>query len=77
MTKAHSSDFHMSYACIVSYTYDTWIFTFACLCTDDFYPKRFGLNRSIQYFLQLFTIIAYYFNAHIIIMRYVIYIHDK
>ena len=49
-------------------TYDIWIFTFVCLCTDNSYPN--WLVYVELYYLQLFTIIAYHYSAHIMLLPY-------
>ena len=49
-------------------------FYFVCLCTDNFLPQLDWFVYLKLYYLQLFTIIAYYLNAHIMLfdMSYVI-----
>ena len=37
-------------------TYDIWIFTFVCLCMDNFLPQLVCLCRTI-YYLQLFQLL--------------------
>ena len=51
-------------------TYDIWILTFVCLCTDNFLLHLVCLWKL--YYLQLFTIIAYHLNANIMLFSYVI-----